>query len=86
MTQNCFIGVVELVVGTATGPVKWAKVIDYRLLLNGYFDEVMYESLVVDTSVPLEELRRRTLVNAKVDSAPIGVDFSAKIREGLPRP
>lgn len=86
LTQNCFIGVIELVVGTASGPVKWAKIIDYRLLLNGYFDEVMYEAKVVDTSMPLEELRRRTLVNAKVDGGPIGPDFSAKIREGLPRP
>ena len=73
-------------VGTASGPVKWAKIIDYRLLLNGYFDEVMYEARVVDTSMPLEELRRKTLVNAKVDGGPIGPDFSAKIREGLPRP
>ncbi len=57
---------------------------DWRLLLNGHLDELVYETGVVDRSLPFEELKRRSLINAKARAAGTGADFSSRIREGLP--
>lgn len=57
----------------------WDIYLDYRGLLPGYSDSLIYEIGRLDTTVPLEELRRRSRVDPA--AAPIDdPDFSQKIR------
>jgi hypothetical protein len=62
------------------GKVRW----DWRLLANGYVDELAYEVGVLDQSLPFPELKRRSLINDKAKAADQDPDFSRRIREGLP--
>jgi hypothetical protein len=59
---------------------------DIRHLLNGLIDSYLYHSGRVDTTLPFEELRRRSLINAVAQSADNAPDFSERIRTGLPKP
>ncbi|MEE8607126.1 MAG: DUF4105 domain-containing protein [Nitrospiraceae bacterium] len=57
----------------------WDIYLDYRGLLPGYSDSLIYEIGALDTSVPLEELRRKS----RIDPAVTAIDdpeFSRKIR------
>jgi hypothetical protein len=60
--------------------------IDRRVLLSGYFPEYAYDLGSLDTSMPFAELKAISLINAKAHAADQDPDFSARIREGLPRP
>lgn len=57
---------------------------DWRLLANGYLVELAYERQTVDTSIGLDELKRRSDITARARSAGDGESFSKTIREGLP--
>jgi hypothetical protein len=57
---------------------------DWRLLANGYADELAYEKGALDTSLPFAELKRRSIINLKAKAADQDADFSLRIREGLP--
>jgi hypothetical protein len=57
---------------------------DWRILANGYFDELGYERGQIDTSMPFAELRRRSDITAKAKAAYGGPGFSRIIRENLP--
>ena len=57
---------------------------DWRILLNGYIDQMAYERRQIDTSLPFAELRARSDVTAKARAADDAPDFSARIRAGLP--
>lgn len=57
---------------------------DWRMLANGYLDELLYEHRKIDTSLPFAELRKRSLVNAKARQADADPGFSERTREGLP--
>ncbi len=57
---------------------------DIRHLLNGLIDSYLYHSGRIDTSLPFEELRRRSLINAVAQAADDAPDFSQRIRAGLP--
>jgi hypothetical protein len=59
---------------------------DIRHLLNGLIDSYLYHSGRVDTTLPFEELRRRSLINTAAQAADIAPDFSERIRAGLPNP
>jgi hypothetical protein len=56
----------------------------WKLLASGHVPEYLYEIGALDTSLPFEELQRRSLVNARGLAAGQAADFSARIREGLP--
>ncbi len=58
---------------------------DWRILVNGRIDELGYERGTVDTSLPFDELRRRSAITEKARSAN-AAEFSERIREGLPDP
>jgi hypothetical protein len=60
--------------------------LDWRLFANGYADQMLYERGVVDTRVPFEELKAKSFVVPKAQAAGNGPDFSARIRDGVPRP
>ena len=57
---------------------------NFRHLLNGLIDQYIYSAGVVDTSLPFEELRRRSRITEAAQAAEGAADFSARIREGLP--
>jgi hypothetical protein len=58
---------------------------DWRILLNGKGDELMYERhLIVTGGLPFGELKARSLINARAKAAGASPDFSQLIRVGLP--
>ena len=61
-----------------------AGALDWRILVNGRLDELLYERGAIDTSLPLAELRAKSDVTEKAKAADDAPDFSRRIREGLP--
>lgn len=57
---------------------------DIRHLLNGMIDSYLYHSGRVDTTLPFDELRRRSLINEAAQAADDAPDFSDRIRASLP--
>jgi len=57
---------------------------DIRHLLNGLIDSYLYHSGRVDTTLPFEELRRRSQINEAAQAADGAPDFSDRIRASLP--
>ena len=57
---------------------------DIRHLFNGLIDSYLYHSGRVDTTLPFDELRRRSLINDAAQGAESAADFSQRIRASLP--
>jgi hypothetical protein len=57
---------------------------DIRHFLNGMIDGYLYDSGRIDTSLPFEELRRRSLINDAAQAADGAPDFSERIRASVP--
>jgi hypothetical protein len=58
----------------------------WKILLSGYAPLYAYEHGRLDTSMPFEELRARSHINAAAQAADQAEDFSQRIRVGLPKP
>lgn len=52
-----------------------------RFILNGWVDRYLYETGLVDQSIPFEELRRKARITDKAKNAHLE-NFSKEIREG----
>ncbi|MEE8171932.1 MAG: DUF4105 domain-containing protein, partial [Alphaproteobacteria bacterium] len=59
-------------------PLSW------KMLLSGYFPDLVYEREKLDQSLPFDALRRRSHINERARAADGAGDFSRRIREGLP--
>jgi hypothetical protein len=59
---------------------------DIRHLFNGLIDSYLYHSGRIDTTLPFDELRRRSLINDAAREADGAADFSQRIRASLPTP
>jgi Domain of unknown function (DUF4105) len=57
---------------------------DIRHLFNGLVDSYLYHSGRIDTTLPFDELRRRSLINEAAQAADGAPDFSERIRASLP--
>jgi hypothetical protein len=57
---------------------------DIRHLLNGLIDSYLYHSGRIDTTLPFDELRRRSRINEAAQAADDAPDFSERIRAALP--
>lgn len=58
---------------------------DWRMLVNGYMDQMMFEHGVVRTGgLPFAELKKRSLINERARAANDSPEFSARIRAGGP--
>jgi hypothetical protein len=57
---------------------------DWRMLLNGHLDEMLYEHGTVVTNLPFAELKKISNINARARMADQAADFSSQIRRGLP--
>jgi hypothetical protein len=81
LTTNCTTDVWMLVRALA-GRLP----LDWRVLLSGYFPEYVYDLGSLDTRLPFAELKAASLINERAHVADGDPAFSARIREGLPRP
>jgi Domain of unknown function (DUF4105) len=60
--------------------------LDIRHIVNGWSDRYLYSAGALDTSLPFEELRRRSRINEVAQAAGNAEDFSERIRKSLPTP
>ncbi|HWJ17868.1 MAG TPA: DUF4105 domain-containing protein [Geobacterales bacterium] len=79
LTNSCTINIVRY--ANASGR---AGSFDFRHFLNGLIDAYLYESGRMDTTLPFDELRRRSLINEAAQAADGAPDFSQRIRASLP--
>ena len=81
LTTNCTTSILTHTrVNPGRHPLSW------KILLSGYTPLYLYEHKMVDTSLPFEELKRRSHINAAAKAADQAADFSQRIRIGLPNP
>lgn len=81
LTTNCTTSILTHTrVNPNHVPLSW------KILLSGYVPQYLYEQDRIDTSLPFEELKRRSHVNAAAQAADQAADFSQRIRRGLPNP
>jgi len=57
---------------------------DWRMLINGHLDELLYERGTIVTNLPFAELKKLSNINARARAAVRAADFSQQIRRGLP--
>lgn len=57
---------------------------DWRLIVNGYLDELIYQRGFVVNNLPFVELKRQSYINPKAQAMPQDDHFSAHIRQGIP--
>ena len=58
--------------------------LDWRLIVNGYIDKMIYERGILSQDLSFSELKKRSYINPKAQAADQDPDFSRRIREGLP--
>mgnify|MGYP000887340569 CR=1 FL=1 len=59
---------------------------NWKILLSGYTPLYAYESGALDTRIHFDKLRSLSYINPKAHAIGNDIQFSRKIREGLPRP
>jgi hypothetical protein len=59
---------------------------DWRILANGYGDQMMYERGTIDTKLPFAELKKVSDITMRAKTADQDPNFSKRIREGIPVP
>jgi hypothetical protein len=79
LTNSCTINIVRY----ANAAGRTGR-FDVRHLLNGLIDSYLYHSGRVDTTLPFDELRQRSLINEAAQAADGATDFSQRIRASLP--
>ena len=80
VTSNCTTSI------RAQRAVKLRAPWDWRILLNGKADEMLYENHAIATGgLSFTELKRRSLINERARVADQDPDFSRLIRQGLPQ-
>ncbi len=57
---------------------------DWRILLDGHADKMLYEHGDLAGNLPLAELKQRALINSAAHAADQSADFSDRIRVGRP--
>jgi hypothetical protein len=81
LTTNCTTSILTHTrVNPGSLPLSW------KILLSGYTPQYLYERGRLDGSLPFEELKRRSRINAAAQAADQAPDFSQRIRAALPRP
>jgi len=79
LTGNCTTSIRQ-----HTMPYNPNARLDWRLVVNGYIDEMLYERKFIDTSLPFSELKKRSYINPRAQAADKDPAFSQVIRVGLP--
>jgi hypothetical protein len=67
-----------------TAPYNPHAKLDWRIIVNGFADQFIYEQKILDQSLPFAELKAKSHVNNRGRAADKDPHFSQRIREGLP--
>lgn len=78
VTQNCTTSIRAQRAASDRAPWDW------RMLANGHGDELLYERGLINTRLPLPELKRRCHINQRAKAADQAEDFSTRIRQEIP--
>ena len=81
LTTNCTTTVAGLVKAIGK-PVP----LDWRLVVNGYLPDYLYENDALTKKVSLAELKRLSHIDERAKAANDAPDFSQRIRVGVPGP
>lgn len=57
---------------------------DWRIIVNGYIGEMIYERGILDQTLPFEELKKKCYINPQARTGGIDSTFSQRIRKGIP--
>src|SRR5690242_13812633 len=79
LTNSCTINIIRYL--NAAGRTGHFNI---RHLLNGFIDSYLYYSGRMNTNLPFDELRQRSLINDVAQAADDATDFSERIRASLP--
>jgi hypothetical protein len=81
ITDNCTTNIRLANIEAQHGKVPpW----NWRMLLNGKSDELLYERGVIDRSLPFAALKEQSLINKRARPADASPEFAQLIRVGLP--
>jgi hypothetical protein len=80
LTENCTTAIKRI-----AGPDQTRSWWSWKLFLNGRLDELAYDIGAIDHSLPFSELKAKSYINPRAKAADVDPQFSARIREGLPR-
>jgi hypothetical protein len=81
LTQNCMTSAFRIArQNAALGRGKW----HWSIFVNGFADRHAYENGTIDTSLPFDELKQKSLINERAIAAGNSPDFSKLIRQGMP--
>jgi hypothetical protein len=80
LTENCTTAIKRI-----AGPYQTRSWWSWKLFLNGHLDELAYDIGAIDHSMPFSELKAKSYVNPRARAADADPQFSARIRDGLPR-
>jgi hypothetical protein len=78
LTDNCTTAIRTQRAAADRAPWNW------RMLLNGHLDELLYERGTIVTNLQFTELKQLSRINPQARAADKAVDFSQQIRKGLP--
>ena len=78
-TTNCTTNIV-----THIQAIRPQVPLSWKMLLSGYFPELVYERGSLNQSLAFEDLRQQSYINERAQAANGADDFSRRIREGLP--
>jgi hypothetical protein len=81
LTTNCTTTVVKMMRAVGA-PIPF----DWRLIVNGYLPDYAYAHGALDTRLSLAELRAAAHIDERAKEAGDALDFSARIRQGVPSP
>jgi hypothetical protein len=56
---------------------------DWRILVNGFADQMLYERHALAGDLPFQELKAQALINKRAEEAGDAPDFSQRIRARL---
>jgi hypothetical protein len=79
ITRNCTTDIPR-----RDGENRWMLPESWKVVINGFLDEFLYQEASLDQSLPLVELRKRGHVNTRAQIADQDPEFSRRIREGIP--
>jgi hypothetical protein len=78
ITDNCTTGIRAQRAAADRAPWDW------RMLINGHLDEMLYEHGTIINNLPFAELKKLSHINPQARAADKAVDFPQQIRKGLP--
>jgi hypothetical protein len=80
LTSNCTTNVrVHAAASAVEKPVPW----DWRILINGYADQMLYERGDLVGNLSFADLKKQALINEKAKAADHDSQFSQRIRAGI---